>query len=98
MTGATSGAPEFNPGLYWVRATRSLVLYVCFLDRCLAFVLFFWPLCSLFFFDIQILIDPLVSSNSSIGALKVSVIYKPIIKLRRFDWSEYNIVKGHMKV
>jgi hypothetical protein len=26
---------------------------------------FFWPLCCLFFFDIQILITPLVSSNSS---------------------------------
>jgi hypothetical protein len=25
----------------------------------------FWPLCCLFFFDIQFLIDPLVSSNSS---------------------------------
>ena len=25
---------------------------------------FFWPLCSLFFFDIRILITPLVSSNS----------------------------------
>ena len=26
---------------------------------------FFWPLCCLFFFDIRILIAPLVSSNSS---------------------------------
>ena len=26
---------------------------------------FFWPLCCLFFFDIRILITPLVSSNSS---------------------------------
>ena len=46
-----------------VRVTRSLVLYVCFVDRCLYF--FFWPLCCLFFFDIRILIAPLVSSNSS---------------------------------
>ena len=82
------------PVFIGVRVTRSLVLYVCFLDRCLSF----WPLYCLFFFDIRILIDPLVSSNSSIGALKVSVIYKPIINLRRFDWLEYNIVKGHMKV
>jgi hypothetical protein len=45
-----------------VRVTRSLVLYVCFV-----FLLhfFFWPLCCLFFFDIRILITPLVSSNSS---------------------------------
>jgi hypothetical protein len=46
-----------------VCVTRSLVLYVCFVDRCLYF--FFWPLCCLFFFDIRILITPLVSSNSS---------------------------------
>jgi len=44
-----------------VRVTRSLVLCVCFVDSCLSF----WPLCCLFFFDIQILITPLVSSNSS---------------------------------
>ena len=31
-----------------VRVTRSLVLYVCFVDRCLYF--FYWPLSCLFFF------------------------------------------------
>ena len=38
-----------------VSATRSLVLYVCFVDRCLSFCTF-WPLlmCCLFFFDIVI--------------------------------------------
>jgi hypothetical protein len=45
-----------------VRVTRSLVLCVCFVDRCLSF--FFWPLCCLLF-DIRIMITPLVSSNSS---------------------------------
>ena len=39
---------------------------VCFIDRCLSF--FFWPLCCLFFFDIRILIIPLVSSNSSLSS------------------------------
>jgi hypothetical protein len=48
-----------------VRVTRSLVLCVCFVDRCLFFCTFFWPLCCLFFFDIRILIAPLVSSNLS---------------------------------
>ena len=48
-----------------VRVTRSLVLYVCFVDRCLPFCTFFWPLCFLVFFDIRILITSLVSSNSS---------------------------------
>ena len=37
-----------------VRVTRSLVLYVCFVDRCLSF--FFWLLCCLSFFDLRILI------------------------------------------
>jgi hypothetical protein len=46
-----------------VPVTRSLVLYVNFVDHFLSF--FFWPLCCLFFFDIRILIAPLVSSNSS---------------------------------
>jgi hypothetical protein len=46
-----------------VCVTRSLVLYVCHVDRCLSF--FFWPLCCLFFFDVRILIAPLISSNSS---------------------------------
>jgi hypothetical protein len=53
------------PDISGVRVTRSLVLYACFVDRCLSFyIFFFWPLCCLFF-DIRILIIPLVSSNSS---------------------------------
>ena len=49
-----------------VRVTLSLVLCVCFVDRCLSFCIFFsWPLCCLSLFDILILITPLVSSNSS---------------------------------
>ena len=55
------GHPSSPPVFSRVRVTRSLVLYVCFVDRCF----FFWPLCCLFFFDIQILITPLVSSNTS---------------------------------
>ena len=50
------------PVLSGVHVTRFLVLCVCFVDRCLSF--FFWSLCCLFF-NIQILITPLVSSNSS---------------------------------
>jgi hypothetical protein len=50
-----------QPVFSGVRVTQSLVLCVCFVDRCLFF--FFWPLCCLFF-DLQILITPLVSSNS----------------------------------
>jgi hypothetical protein len=47
-TGATSGggtaypseAPEFTSGFSGVRVTRSLVLYVCFVDRCFSFCIF----------------------------------------------------------
>ena len=70
-TGTTSGswttypfrAPELTPPppvFSGVRVTRSLVLCVSFVDRCLSF----WPLCCLFF-DLWILITPLLSSNSS---------------------------------
>jgi hypothetical protein len=53
------------PVVSGVRVTPSLVLYVCFVDSCLSFcTFFFWPLCCQFF-DIRILITPLVSSNSS---------------------------------
>ena len=45
-----------------VRVTRSLDLRVCFVDRCLSF--FVLPLCCMSF-DLQILITPLVPSNSS---------------------------------
>ena len=48
-----------------VRVTRSLVLCVCFVDHCLTFFFFSWPLCCLSFFDLHILITPVVSSNSS---------------------------------
>ena len=59
-TAYNSGAPELTPGFQWVRVTRSLVLYVCFVDSCLSFRLFsFVPLCCLFFFDIRILITSL---------------------------------------
>ena len=61
-----------------IRVTRSLVLYVCFVDRCLSFcTFFFWPLCCLFIFDMQILITHLVSSNSS-----YIFIYANIVSMR----------------
>jgi hypothetical protein len=62
----SSQLPDYKADvLRGVRVTRSLVLYVCFVDRCLPFCTFFWPLCFLVFFDIRILITSLVSSNSS---------------------------------
>jgi hypothetical protein len=71
------------------RVTRSLVLHVCFVDRCLSF--FFWSLCCLFFFDIRILIAPLVSSNSRKGkqscstsdTRRVNLVINPVISHER---------------
>ena len=76
--GVTSGAgtdyPSKVPGF-----TPVLVGFVLFDDQIYMYVLqivvctlyfFFWPLCCLFFFDIRILITPLVSLNLSYGPFK----------------------------
>jgi hypothetical protein len=55
-----------------IRVTRSLVLYACVVEHCLSFcTFFFWPLYFLFFFDIRILITPLVSSNTSYTSITI---------------------------
>ena len=41
----TSGEPGFTPVFSWVHVTRSLVLYVCFVDRCLSFCAFSFGHC-----------------------------------------------------
>jgi hypothetical protein len=62
-----------------VRVARSLVVCVCFVDRFLSFCPFsFWPLCCLFFFDIQILITPLVSSDYSWPRMLKSFLIPPL--------------------
>ena len=42
----------------------SIFSFMCMICRSLFILLYFWSLCCLFFFDIQILITPLISSNS----------------------------------
>jgi hypothetical protein len=44
-TAYPSGAPEFIPGFSGVHATRSLVSYVCFVDRCFSFCTFSFGHC-----------------------------------------------------
>ena len=44
-TSYPSGAPEPTPILSGVRVTRSLVLYVSFVDRCLSFCTFSFGHC-----------------------------------------------------
>jgi len=70
-----------SPDFSGVRVTRSLVFCVVFYRS--LFVLlsfFFWPLCCLSFFDLRILITPLVSSNSSYTRQlgEASPIYIPL--------------------
>ena len=55
-----------------VHVTRSLVVCVCFVDRCLYF--FSRPLGCLFFFDIRILITPFVSAILFITA-RSAILY-----------------------
>ena len=59
--------PDWLPDCLRVRVTRSLVSCVCFIDRCLSFCPFSFVYFVFVFrrFDLQILITPLVSSNSS---------------------------------
>ena len=70
-----SSTPQLSNRLFsGICVTQSLVLYVCFVDCCLSFyTFFFWSLCCLFFFDIRILITPLVSSNSSYEKLRIGI-------------------------
>jgi hypothetical protein len=69
------------PVLSGVRVTRSLVLFVCFVDRCLSF--FLWPLCCLFFFDLRILITPLV-------------YFKLFVMIRVIVWRIQDVYKQHV--
>jgi len=51
-TAYPSGAPEFTPGFSGVRVAQSLVLCVCFVDRCLSFCTFSFGQCVVCFSSI----------------------------------------------
>ena len=67
-----SSPPDFQWG-----SCYSIFSFICMFCRSL--FIFFWPLCCLFFFDIQILINPLVSSNSSINMFSSSLYHVVIL-------------------
>jgi hypothetical protein len=52
---------------FFVISCYSIFSFICMFSKSLFVLLcfFFWPLCCLFFFDLRLLITPLVSSNSS---------------------------------
>ena len=61
--------------VFFNKECMSLVLYVCYVDRCFSFCpFFFWPLCCLFFFDLRIPITPLISGNSSHRKYSLSLL------------------------
>ena len=64
-----------HPFFRGIRVAQALVFCVFFIDRCLCF--FFWPLCCLSF-DLQFMINPLISSNLCwhIAAFKWYNIYQ----------------------
>ena len=69
-----SGSPQFTPVISGVGVTRSFVyVYVLQIVVC-PFVLFFLPLCCLFFFDLLILIVPF-------GICKLFLLNKAVVKL-----------------
>ena len=71
-TAYPSGAHEFTPVFSGVHNARSLVLCVCFVDRCLSFCPFFcWPLYCLSLFYLLLLITPMVSSDYPYGIFKL---------------------------
>ena len=89
-----------------VRVTRSLVLCVCFVDRCLAFLTFFLPLCCLFFFDLRIRITSLWYLQTLLWVRKVwrciksrhpwislTNWYRPWILLEN-QWKKTRVYKG----
>ena len=77
MTGATSGtvtaypsgAPEFTPIFSGIRVTRSLVVCVCFVDRCLSFCTFCFGHCVV------------CSSESPFGIVKLFLQYSVTLPL-----------------
>ena len=64
--------PDFQWG-----SCYSIFSFICMFCGSLFVLLyfFFWPLCCMFFFDIRILIAPLVSSNNSQITFHPSLIY-----------------------
>ena len=90
-----------------VRVTRSLVLCVCFVDRCLSFCPWSFGHC-MFFLDLQILVTLLVSSDSSLYFYRIQKIprllvasqdgYLYIFNLDPTDSNECVLVRQHRYV
>jgi hypothetical protein len=76
-TAYPSGAPEFTPGFSGVRVTRSLVLCVCFVDRC-------WSFCT-FSFGHCIVLLRYMDSDYPFGIFKLFVCIKFKLMAERLE-------------
>ena len=84
--------PSSPPVFSGVRVTRSLVLCVCFVDRCLSFCpFFFWPLSCLFFFELRLLITSLWYLLTLLVSLSIVVLSKILCCVVVFNYYCYNI-------
>ena len=71
-----SSSPDFSG----FRVARSLALCVTFCRSLFVLLFFFfWPLCCLSFFDLRILITPLVSSSSSLHTVSTFCLMVDVI-------------------
>jgi hypothetical protein len=87
-TAYPSGAPEFTPGFSGVRVTRSLVLCVCFVDRC-------WSFCT-FSFGHCIVLLRYMDSDYPFGIFKIFLCIKFKLMAQR---SENNtVIQLNMRV
>ena len=73
---------EFTPRYQW-GLCFSIFSFMCMFCRSLFVPLYFflWPLCCLFFFDIRILITPLVSSKFKIKFYNLFIVWSKNITL-----------------
>ena len=74
LLGYPSGAPEFTPVFSGVRVTRSLVLYVCFVDHCLSLCTFSFGHCVVCSSSIYGFWFPLWYLQTLPGCLTVSIL------------------------
>jgi hypothetical protein len=98
--GSISGASEFTLGFYW-DSCYSIFSFMCMFYRSLFALLsiFFWPLHCMFFFDLRILITPLVSSNPSWLAAREDILQIHHDELMRWnDTCTYLVMNQHAEV
>ena len=89
-----SSPPVFSGG-----SCYSIISFICICCRSLFVLLyfFFWPLCCLFFFDIQILITPLERPGGSISQI-VGLPYNSYKPITNTAWVRTRLCKLQKRV